>query len=296
VTGRSPLVPLPEIQIFGGGAHAGRRIDIQDLMVMVPGAATLDEALEVTAEIYHAAGAIMARRGQLHGVADEGGHWPDFASNEAALETLVQAIEAAGETPGDRVVISLDIAASEFGRAGRYRLALDGQDRDTEGMIDLLARWCADYPVAAIEDPLAEDDPAGMAAFTARLGDRLQIIGDDYLVTDAALIRAARASGACNAALIKVNQTGTLTGALAAEAEAFAAGWGRIVSARSGETEDVTISHLATALGTGQLKVGSLARSERNAKWNECLRIAAAGVPYAGGAALAQTWWGKRRG
>lgn len=294
ITGREPLVPLPEIQIFGGGAHAGRRIDIQDLMVMVPGAASLDEALEVTAEIYLAAGDIMARRSRRAGVADEGGWWPDFDSNEQALETLTEAIQLAGETPGDRVVISLDIAASEFGRSGGYRLALDDRDLDTGQMIDLLAGWTQSFPIAAIEDPLAEDDEAGLVAFTAQFGDRLQVIGDDFLVTNAALVDRAIASGACNATLVKVNQCGTLTAALAAEAAAARAGWGRLVSARSGETEDVTIAHLATALGAGQLKVGSIARSERGAKWNECLRIAGEGVAFAGGQALRNTWWGRR--
>jgi enolase len=295
VTGQLPSVPLPEIQIFGGGAHAGRRIDIQDLMVMVPGAASLDEALAITAEIYHAGGAIMAARGRLHGVADEGGWWPDFASNEEALETLLEAIHRAGETPGDRVVVSLDIAASEFGRDGRYALALDSREMGRAEWQSVLARWCATYHVAAIEDPMAEDDPAGMMAFTAAQGARMQVIGDDYLVTDARLIAQAARDGACNATLIKVNQCGTLTAALAADAAARDAGWGRIVSARSGESEDVSIVHLATGLGTGQLKVGSMARSERGAKWNEALRIADQGVPFAGGAALGNTWWGTTR-
>ncbi|MCC5973974.1 MAG: phosphopyruvate hydratase [Rubellimicrobium sp.] len=293
VTGREALVPLPEIQIFGGGAHAGRRIDIQDLMVMVPGADSLDEALEVTAEIYRAGGAIMEAKGRLHGVADEGGWWPDFASNEEALETLCEAIHKAGEVPGGRVVLSLDIAASEFGKDGRYRLALDDHEMAGAEFATLLSRWCRDYHIAAIEDPLAEDDRTGTIAFTRAEGDRLQIIGDDYLVTDAALIKAAVRDGACNAALIKVNQNGTLSGALEAEQAAHAAGWGRIVSARSGESEDVSIVHIATGLGTGQLKVGSIARSERGAKWNECLRIARDGVAYAGGRALGNTWWGK---
>ncbi|WP_311029088.1 phosphopyruvate hydratase [Mesorhizobium koreense] len=272
--GRKPSIPLPEIQIFGGGAHAGRRVDVQDFMVMVPGAESFDEALEITAEIYHAAGSIMSARGKSAGVADEGGWWPDFGSNEEALETLVAAIEAAGEKPGERVVISLDIAASEFGRGGQYRLALEDRTLTSGEWTAELGRWLEAYPIASIEDPLAEDDTAGMREFTRRYGDRLQIVGDDYLVTNAGLVAEAVAAGACNTALIKVNQAGTVTEAVAAYDAARAAGWRAIVSARSGETEDVSISHLAVGLGASQLKVGSFARSERMAKWNECLRIA----------------------
>lgn len=294
--GRTPTIPLPEIQIFGGGAHAGRRVDVQDFMVMVPGATSFDEALEITAEIYHAAGAIMARKGLSAGVADEGGWWPNFASNEAALETLCEAIIAAGETPGKRVVLSLDIAASEFGRAGNYRLALEDRDLTSDQMIDMLGRWIETYSIASIEDPLAEDDPDGMAAFTRAFGDRVQIIGDDYLVTNARLVREAAVAGACNAALIKVNQAGTVSESVAALMAAEAAGYRSIVSARSGETEDTSISHLAIGLNAGQLKVGSFARSERMAKWNECLLIEAelGAGSFVGGAPLAATWWGQQ--
>lgn len=288
LAGTEPLLPLPEIQIFGGGAHAGRRVDIQDFMVMVPGATSFDEVMEITHDIYFAAGDIMARRGRLAGVADEGGWWPEFRSNEEALETLIEAITLAGEAPGERVVISLDIAASEFGRAGRYRLALEEREMDTGAFIDLLGRWLDDYHVAAIEDPLAEDDSAGMIEFTRRFGDRVQIIGDDYLVTDANLVAAAARDRACNAVLIKVNQAGTVSEAFDAAAAARCARWGAVVSARSGESEDVSISHIATGLGAGQLKVGSFTRSERMAKWNECLRIAEApdAPRFAGGKAL----------
>jgi enolase len=294
---RQATIPLPEIQIFGGGAHAGRRVDVQDFMVMVPGAASFDEALAITAEIYHAAGAIMARKGLSAGVADEGGWWPVFTSNEAALETLCEAIIAAGETPGKRVVLSLDIAASEFGKAGKYRLALEDRELDSGQMIEMLARWIEAYSIASIEDPLAEDDPEGMVAFTKALGDRVQIIGDDYLVTNARLVREAAQARACNAALIKVNQAGTVSESVAALMAAEAAGYRSIVSARSGETEDVSISHLAIGLNAGQLKVGSFARSERMAKWNECLRIEADLGPghFVGGAPLAKTWWGKQQ-
>lgn len=295
-SGFAPSLPLPEIQIFGGGAHAGRRVDIQDFMIMVPGAATFDEVMEITNEVYFAAGDIMQTRGKLAGVADEGGWWPMFDSNEEALETLVSAIEKAGEKPGDRVVISLDIAASEFGSDGRYRLALEDREMDSGAMIDMLGRWLDAYPIASIEDPLAEDDLAGTREFTRRFGDRVQIIGDDYLVTNAALVKQAQADGACNAVLIKVNQAGTVSESIDTFRAARAAGWGAIVSARSGETEDVSISHLATGLGGGQLKVGSFTRSERMVKWNECLRIEddlGAGS-FVGGAPLAGTWWGSK--
>jgi enolase len=271
-----PVLPLPEIQLFGGGAHASRRIDIQDVMVVAIGAATFAEALDMTAEVYSAAGAIMAERGRLAGVADEGGYWPDFASNEEALATAVAAIERAGLAPGRDMALSLDIAASELGRGGRYRLAAEGRHLDTDGMIALLLAWLERYPILSIEDPLGEDDEAGLAAFTKAAGPRVQVVGDDYLVTNAERVRRARAAGACNAALIKPNQAGTLTETRAALEAARACGWGTIVSARSGETEDVTIVHLAVGWGAGQLKVGSFSRSERMAKWNEGLRIAEA--------------------
>lgn len=268
-------IPLPQIQIFGGGAHAGRRIDIQDLMAVPVAARNFSETLEMVAAVYRAAGALMAARGRLHGVADEGGWWPDFASNAEAIETVVKAIERAGLSPGRDVAIALDIAASELGKGGRYRLALESRTLDSAAMCEMLGGWLAQYPIASIEDPLAEDDPAGMRAFTAAHGARIQVVGDDYLVTDAARVRAAAAERACNAVLIKPNQAGTLTEAKAALDAARAAGFRTIASARSGESEDVTIAHLAVGWNAGQLKVGSFARSERMAKWNEVLRIEA---------------------
>lgn len=297
LSGQKPSLPLPEIQIFGGGAHAGHRVDVQDFMVMVPGADSFDEVMEITSEIYRAAGAIMARKGNCVGVADEGGWWPVFDSNEEALETLIKAIEAAGETPGDRVVISLDIAASEFGANGQYRLALEDRDLDSEDMIRMLGRWINDYPIVSIEDPLAEDDREGIIAFTQEFGNHLQIIGDDYLVTNTDLVSRAAEDGACNAVLIKVNQCGTVSDAIACQAAACDCGFRGVVSARSGETEDVTISHLAVGLDAGQLKVGSFARSERMAKWNECLRIEEQLEPgsFVKGTPLVGTWWERKK-
>jgi enolase len=267
------LLPLPQIQIFGGGVHAGQRVDIQDFLVVCPSAANFAEALDRTARVYSAAGKLMAEAGTLAGVADEGGFWPAFASNEEALATLVRAIECAGFRPGEEVAIALDVAASEFGRGGRYRLALEGRELGTEELMALLERWIARYPIVSIEDPLAEDDAAGFVAFTRAVGATVQVVGDDFFVTDAARVRKAAAAGAANAVLLKPNQRGTLSETLAAWRAAQEAGFGGIISARSGETEDVTIVHLAVGWGVGQLKVGSFARSERMAKWNEALRI-----------------------
>ena len=290
--GRPVRIPVPEIQIFGGGAHAARRVDIQDFMLMAPGAASFAEALDWTAEVYRAAGLRMKRAGKLQGVADEGGYWPAFSTNEEALDELTAAIRDAGFTPGADIGISLDVAASEFGRDGRYRLALDDSALDTEGMIDLLGRWLAAYPILSIEDPLAEDDAAGFIAFTTRFGKTCQVIGDDFLVTNAARVEAAAASRAANAELVKPNQAGTLTETRAALDAGKAAGFGTIVSARSGESEDVTICHLAVGWDAGQFKVGSFSRSERMAKWNEMLRIEeelGSDAVFAGHAALGRS-------
>jgi len=271
--GRPVRMPVPEIQIFGGGAHAARRVDVQDFMIMCPAAAGFSEALEWTAEVYRAAGALMKKAGKLQGVADEGGYWPAFDSNEEALDTLIEAIIDAGLRPGIDAGISLDIAASEFGRGGRYTLALDNRTLDTEQMIRMLGGWLDTYPILSIEDPLAEDDAEGFRHFTQAYGARCQIIGDDYLVTNAGRVELAARERAVNAVLIKPNQAGTVSEAHAALLAGKAAGFGTIVSARSGESEDVTIAHLAVGWDAGQLKVGSFSRSERMAKWNEVLRI-----------------------
>ncbi len=270
---RPVSLPLPEIQIFGGGAHAGRRIDIQDLMVACPGAGSVAQALDWTADIYRAAGDLMEETHRRLGVADEGGHWPDFASNEEALDMLTRAIERAGRRPGEEVVITLDIAASEFGANGRYRLALEDRELDSDGMIELLAGWVARYPIRSLEDPLAEDDTDGFVRLMTAFGRGLQIVGDDLLVTDAGRISRAAAEGQANAVLLKPNQRGTLTETLAAWQSAQSHGLDAIVSARSGETEDTTIVDLAVGWGVPQIKVGSITRGERTAKWNALLRI-----------------------
>jgi enolase len=239
----------------------------------------------MAARVYRAAGQVMADRGRLRGVADEGGWWPEFASNAEALDTLVEAIDRATLRSGEEVGIAIDVAASQFYSAGRYRLAADGVELETEALVELLGGWCRHYPIVSVEDPVAEEDDQGMVLFTSELGDRVQIIGDDYLVTSAARVAAAAVRGACNAVLLKPNQAGTVTETKAALAEARTVGWRTVISARSGETEDVTIVHLAVGWNAGQLKVGSFARSERMAKWNEGLRIQAAlgaAAPFAG--------------
>lgn len=266
-------LPLPEIQIFGGGAHAAGRLDIQDFLVVCPGAATFAQALDWTAEVYRAAGRLLAEQGLLKGVADEGGYWPELADNEAALAMLTRAIERAGFRPHEQVAIALDVAASQFGREGRYRLAREDRELDTGGMIELLLGWLGRYPIVSIEDPLAEDDPQGFVAFTRQVRDRCLVVGDDFLVSDAGRVRAAAHTGACTAVLLKPNQRGTLSETKAAWDAAQAYGLTGIVSARSGESEDTTIVHLAVGWGVPQLKVGSFSRSERMAKWNEGLRI-----------------------
>jgi enolase len=242
-------------------------------MIIAVGARDYGQALDWAAEVYRAAGAVMKEAGRLQGVADEGGFWPAFDSNEQALETMLRAIERAKLTPGQDVAISLDIAASELGRNGRYRLARDGRALDSDAMADLLLGWLARFPIVSIEDPLAEDDAEGLRKFTAAAGPRVQVVGDDFIVTNAGRVRDAAEKGACNTALIKPNQAGTLTETRAAALAAEDVGWDAIVSARSGESEDVSIVHLAVGWGVKQLKVGSFARSERMAKWNEGLRI-----------------------
>ena len=271
--GRRVAMPVPEIQIYGGGAHARGRVDLQDFMVVCPGAGNFAEALEMTAEVYYAAGARLAKKGDLQGVADEGGYWPSFKSNEEGLSELVHSIEDAGFRPGKDVAIALDIAATQLQQAGRYALALENRTLSAEQFALMLERWVDAYPIVSIEDPFAETDTEAMKAFTKRVGHRIQIVGDDYFVTDAARIRAGAAAGACNTVLIKPNQIGTVTEAYAAVNAAREAGYGAIVSARSGETEDVSIVHLAIGWGVPQLKVGSFSRSERMVKWNEGIRI-----------------------
>lgn len=271
--GRRVALPVPQVQIFGGGAHARGRVDVQDYMIVCTGAGSFTEALEWTSQVYAAAGARLAKRGALQGVADEGGYWPAFKSNEEALAELVAAISDAGLEPGADVAIALDIAASQLHRAGSYHLALENRALSSEQLHAMLLRWIERYPIVSIEDPFAEHDAAAMQAFTRAAGGRIQIVGDDFFVTSEAKLKKGIEEKTCNAVLLKPDQVGTLTETLACWTAARAAGYRAIVSARSGESEDVAIVHLAVGWGVPQLKVGSFARSERMAKWNEGLRI-----------------------
>ena len=281
---RVVAMPVPQIQIFGGGAHAHGRMDVQDFMIICTGAGSFTESLEWTAEVYRAAGVRLAKRNALYGVADEGGYWPAFKSNEEALAELTGAISDAGFEPGVDVAIALDIAATQLWRGGRYHLALENRTLSADQLHAMLLGWIERYPIVSIEDPFAEHDAEAMASFTRTAGSRIQIVGDDFFVTDAKKLQEEKAKGACNAVLLKPNQVGTLTETLACWRAAQEAGYGAIVSARSGETEDVSIVHLAVGWGVPQLKVGSFARSERMAKWNEGLRIeealGASKLPY----------------
>jgi enolase len=283
-------LPVPEIQIFGGGAHAHRRVDVQDFLVVPAGAASFAEALDWTSEIHRAAGRWLDQRGRLAGVAEEGGWWPAFDRNEEALEALVAAITDAGLGPGSDVGISLDIAATQLWHDGAYRLGRDAVAYDRTQWCDVLCGWVDSYPIVSIEDAFAEHDDGGMAMLHRRVGDRVQLVGDDLLVTSAARVRDAARKQTANAVLIKPNQAGTLTRTAEAVAAAAEVGFGTIVSARSGETEDVSVAHLAVGWQADGVKVGSITRGERTAKWNELLRIEESlgdRAAYAGWAALA---------
>jgi len=266
-------LPLPEIQIFGGGAHAKGSVDLQDFLAIPNGASSFTQSLEWVAEVYHAAGKALTQQGKNLGVADEGGFWPQFGSNEGAIEALVKAIEAAGFQPGRDVSIGLDLASTQYHDNGVYHWRSENRHFDRDQLLDVYARWAHDYPIISMEDGFAEDDIEGMRAMTQVLGQRLQIIGDDFFVTHAPRIEERARLGACNAVLIKPNQVGTVSETKQAFEVAQQLHLDGIISARSGETEDVSIVHMAVGWGVPQLKVGSFSRSERMAKWNEGLRI-----------------------
>lgn len=273
--GKGDLLPVPEIQILGGGAHANWRTDVQDFLLIAVGAKSFSEVMEITHNIYHAAGDILRERGKYFGVADEGGFWPEFDRNEDALEVMVEAILRAGYSPGRDAAIALDIAASDLydERSARYQFRLENREFTSREFSELLADWCRRFPIVSIEDPMADTDLAGWKLIADRLGGSIQIVGDDLFTTNAERIRPGIKDQIANAVLIKLNQIGTVTETLEAIRITQAAGWQPIVSARSGETEDSFISHLAVATNAGQLKVGSFSRSERMVKWNEILRI-----------------------
>jgi enolase len=268
--------------ILNGGKHAQDSTDFQEFMVMPVGLATYPEALRAGAEIFAALRTILHDEGHATGQGDEGGFAPSLGSNQAAVEVILRAIEKAGYRPGEDIAIALDPASSELvvpgtagdGAATRYVLATEGRTLDSGELVDLWADWVARYPIVSIEDGLAEDDWAGWKLITERIGSKVQLVGDDLLVTNVTRIRRAIDERAANAVLIKLNQIGTLTETIDAIELARRAGWSAIVSHRSGETEDTTISDLVVAMGTGQIKTGAPSRSERVAKYNRLLRIA----------------------
>lgn len=268
------LLPLPEIQILGGGAHANGQTDIQDFMIICTGAESYQECMEMTFNVFHTCGRLLKEKGKLAGAADEGGYWPLYSNNEEGFEILLDAISIAGYTPGKEVHLSLDIAASELFENGNYHLSLGDQMLSGDRFYKLVSSWCNQYPILSIEDPFAETDTSNWKRFTEEFGDRMQIIGDDIFTTDIGRVIKGKEKKLANSVLIKLNQIGTVTETINCIRQTQSFDWNPVVSARSGETEDPFISHLAVAANAGQLKVGSFSRSERMVKWNEILRIA----------------------
>lgn len=267
-------MPVPLMNILNGGAHATNTVDFQEFMVVPVGADTFADALRMGAEVFHALKKVLVKRGLSTGVGDEGGFAPNLGSDEDALKIIIEAIEAARYAPGREVALALDCAASELFKDGAYTFKKSGAGtRDAAGMVELYARWLDEYPIVSIEDGLAEDDWDGWAMLTARLGDRVQLVGDDLFVTNTERLARGVESGVGNAILIKVNQIGTLTETLEAIEMARSAGYLSIISHRSGETEDTFIADLAVGSGAGQIKTGSASRSDRVAKYNQLLRI-----------------------
>jgi enolase len=280
------LLPSAMMNVINGGAHADNSVDLQEFMIYPLGAPSFAEGLRWGAEIFHTLKDVLNEKGLSTAVGDEGGFAPDLDSNRDAIELLMSAIERAGYRPGEQVFVALDPAASEFHRDGRYHLAGEGVEKSTEAMIDYWRDWTARYPVVSIEDGLAESDWSGWSALTAALGDSLQIVGDDLFVTNPSILARGIEEKAANAILVKLNQIGTLTETLEAIALAKSAGFGVVVSHRSGETEDTTIADLAVATGAGQIKTGSLCRTDRVCKYNRLLAIEAelgSRAAYAGG-------------
>lgn len=286
------VLPVPCMNVLNGGSHAESSVDMQEFMVVPIGAASFAEALRMGTEVYHHLKAVLKGRGLSTGLGDEGGFAPDLPSNAAALDLLVEAIGAAGYDAGEDVAIALDPAMSELYRDGAYHLEGEGRVLSTDEMIELWADLVDRYPIVSIEDGLDEEDWAGWSRLTARLGDRVQLVGDDLLVTNPAFVRRAIDERAANSVLIKVNQIGTLTEAMDTVALAQRNAWTAMVSHRSGETEDTTIADLAVAVGSGQIKTGAPARSDRVAKYNQLLRIEEQlgdAARYAGRAAFARS-------
>lgn len=267
------VIPMPMIQIIGGGLHAGNIIDIQDFLIIPSGAGSFAEAMEMTFNVYFATRKIFQQRGMSVAVSDEGGFWPAFPSNETALEVLTEAIGKAGYAAGSDVHIALDVASSHFYRDGKYVLSKDNREMKADAFIGMQEDWVKKYPIISIEDGCAEDDWEGWISLTRKLGNKIQLIGDDLFTTRVDRITQGAQLGAANAVLIKMNQIGTLTETLDAVEATRKAGYRPVISARSGETEDTTMVDLCLATGAGQIKVGSITRSERLAKYNALLRI-----------------------
>jgi enolase len=269
------LLPAPMMNVLNGGAHADNSVDVQEFMLYPLGAPSFAEALRWGAEIFHTLKGVLLEKGYSTAVGDEGGFAPNLGSNDEALELILQAIDRAGYEAGSQVSIALDPASSEFYKDGRYVLASEGRSLDAGEMVDFWADWVARYPIVSIEDGLAEDDWEGWKALTAKLGDSTQLVGDDLFVTNPAILKRGIDEKSANAILIKVNQIGTLTETLEAIRMADAAGFASVASHRSGETEDTTIADLAVGAGCGQIKTGSLCRTDRICKYNQLLRIEA---------------------
>ena len=267
------LLPVPMMNILNGGKHAVDGPDLQEFMIMPVGAPTFAEALRWGSEVYHTLKAVLKAKGYSTGIGDEGGFAPSLEANVEAIELILEAVEKAGYQPGEQIRIALDPAASEFFEDGKYVLKKEGRTLSGAEMVDFYADWVEKYPIISIEDGLAEDDWESWVLMMERLGDQIQIVGDDLLVTNVARVQKAIDLRACNSLLCKVNQIGTLTEAIAAVQLAQRAGWTVVVSHRSGETEDATIADLAVALNTGQIKTGAPCRSDRVAKYNQLLRI-----------------------
>ncbi len=267
------LLPMPLFNVLNGGRHARGGVDFQEFMVVPVGAPTFAEALRWGVEVYHALGRLLEGRGLYTGVGDEGGFAPPLSRNEEALSLVLQAVEAAGRRPGQEVALAVDAAASELYAQGRYHLPREGRVLSAEEMVALWEDWCARYPLVSIEDGLAQDDWEGWGLLTRRLGQKVQLVGDDLFVTNVGRIRQGIQGRVANAVLVKPNQIGTLSETLQAMALAREAGYACIISHRSGETEDTTIADLAVATGAGQIKAGAPARGERTAKYNRLLRI-----------------------
>ena len=266
-------LPVPLMNVINGGAHANNRIDLQEFMLVPYGAPTFREAVRYGAEVFHTLKKLIDERGMPTTVGDEGGFAPDLASNEAALQLLVEAIDKAGYTPGTDISLALDCAASEFHREGRYRLESENRSLTSREFADVLATWCDRYPIISVEDGMAEGDWDGWKYLTERLGKRVQLVGDDVFVTNTKILKEGIAKGIANSILIKINQIGTLSETFAAITMANRASYTAIVSHRSGETEDSIIADIAVGMNTGQIKTGSLSRSDRTAKYNQLLRI-----------------------